>query len=284
MLASETEYAMRYALVRKLAGRGDGPGQFSTALRDVHAGHDGLIYAVGDREVKVYDPAGQLVRRWPTRRAGNCVTLQSDGHVYVGGPGIIEVFDRRGRPVDHWDDRASLGFVTAVARYGGELFVADARGRAIRRFDSARQLVLQIGRDTNTRGFAIPNGCLDFELDSAGRLCVAHSGKHRVEWYDLDGRLLDRFGHFGMRDPADFRGCCNPTNIALCPDGRIAVTEKASPRVKLYEPDGKLLAVWADDDTFHPNCKNMAVAAASDGTIYVVDTVRLQILAFQRSD
>ncbi len=272
---------MRYALIGKVAGRGDGPEQFRTALRGVHAGHDGLIYAVGDREVKVFEPAdGQLLRRWPTQRAGNCVSLETDGHVYVGGPGIIEVFDRRGRPIERWADREAIGFVTAVARYGGELFVADAKGRAIRRFDSARRLVLEIGRDTNTRGFAIPNGQLDFKLDSTGRLFVAHSGKHRVEWYDHAGRRLGWFGRFGMREPAHFRGCCNPTNLALCPDGRIVVTEKADPRVKLYEPDGQLVAVWADDDTFHRNSKNMAVTAASDGTIYVVDTVRLEILAF----
>jgi len=271
---------MQYRLVRKLAGRGAGAGQFGTALRGVHAGHDGLIYAVGDREVKVFDPAGRPLRRWPTQRAGNCVSLETDGHVYVGGPGIIEVFDRQGRPIQRWADRDTLGFVTSVARYGGDLFVADAKGRVIRRFDPARQLLLEIGRDTNTRGFAIPNGHLDFKLDSTGRLFVAHSGKHRVEWYDRTGRRLGRFGHFGMRDPAHFRGCCNPTNLALCPDGRIVVTEKADPRVKLYEPDGMLLAVWADDETFHPNCKNMAVTVAGDGTVYVVDTVRLHILAF----
>jgi hypothetical protein len=60
---------------------------------------------------------------------------------------------------------------------------------------------------------------------------------------------------------------------------RIFVTEKAGPRAKVYELDGILAGVIADH-VFDPNCKNMAIAVSTRGRVYVADTARLEILAF----
>jgi hypothetical protein len=57
------------------------------------------------------------------------------------------------------------------------------------------------------------------------------------------------------------------------------VTEKANPRVKVYDAQGNLLSVVATD-VFDLNCKNMDVAVDGQGRIYVVDTVRLLIRVF----
>jgi hypothetical protein len=95
----------------------------------------------------------------------------------------------------------------------------------------------------------------------------------------LAGDLLGHFGRFGGRDPEGFSGCCNPTNLVLLADGRIAVTEKAGPRAKVYDRRRKLLSV-IDAKAFDENCKNMDVAADSHGRLYVIDTVRLHICVF----
>ena len=52
--------------------------------------------------------------------------------------------------------------------------------------------------------------------------------------YTPDGTLLGHIGRFDGVDPAGFGGCCNPTNISVA-HGRVFVTEKADPRVKVYE-------------------------------------------------
>ena len=57
------------------------------------------------------------------------------------------------------------------------------------------------------------------------------------------------------------------------------VTEKAAPRVKVYDPAGELVAVIADA-VFDADAKNMDVAVDATGRIYVVDTVKLQIFVF----
>ncbi len=64
------------------------------------------------------------------------------------------------------------------------------------------------------------------------------------------------------------------------PEGRVIVTEKAGPRVKVYSPQGGLLDVVADD-TFDPGARNMDVAVDPEGRIYVADTAMLQIRVFE---
>ncbi len=136
----------------------------------------------------------------------------------------------------------------------------------------------KIGKDNPVNGFLIPNGVLDFAVDTHGVIHAANPGKHRVERYAPDGELLGHIGRFDGNDPAGFTGCCNPTNVAV--GDCIYVTEKAVPRAKAYDFDGSLLAVIASD-VFDPNVKNMSIAAGPHGRVYVVDTVKLAILAFE---
>ena len=127
-------------------------------------------------------------------------------------------------------------------------------------------------------GLLIPNGMVDFAVDAQGVIHVANPGKHRVERYRPTGELLGHIGRFHGTDPAGFGGCCNPTNVAV--RDRVYVTEKAGPRAKVYDFGGNLQAVIASD-TFDPNCKNMSVAVDGRGTVYVADTVKLTIHAFE---
>jgi hypothetical protein len=270
---------MQYRLLNTIGGKGSGQDKFNASLLGITADATGMVYAVGDQAVKVFESSGQFVRQWPLTRPGRCVVLDEDGMVHVGQAGQIEIFDSTGKRQSVWKDKTNLGLVTSIAHRDNCTFIGDAQARCIRRFDSQRKLLNRIGHDNRTQGFAIPNGQLDFSLDDDGVLHVAHPGKHRVERYSSNGELLGRFGHFGMRDPAHFRGCCNPTNLALMKDARVVVTEKAGPRAKVYDSQGKFLAIM-DERFFDPNCRNMDVCVDGKDRIYVVDTVRLQICVF----
>ncbi len=57
---------MGYRKIRAISGRGLGEDQFREALRGIAVDVEGRVYAVGDREVKVFDGEGKLQRRWPT--------------------------------------------------------------------------------------------------------------------------------------------------------------------------------------------------------------------------
>ncbi len=268
-----------YRLVRTISGKGAGRGQFSEVLRAVAVDDAGSVYAVGDSHVKVFDGAGDLKHSWATERPGFCIAFDEGGAVYVGEPGQIEKFERSGKRISVWKDEERLSLVTAIGFSGEFVLVADARGRCLRRFDRQGQWINNIGKDNRTKGFLVPNGYLDFNIDAGGIIVVLNPGKHRIERYSLTGELLGFWGRFGTRRPEDFGGCCNPTNLALTREGHIVVTEKAGPRLKVYDAEGKLLAL-VGSEAFDANCKNMDVAADAKGCLYVVDTVRLTISVF----
>ena len=272
---------MRYRQIQVISGKGAQPEQFAEALRGIAVDGTGKIYAAGDHEIKVFDRQGKLLRRWDTALPAHCVALMGDNEVWVGEPGQIERFDSAGMRLGQWRDEERLATVTSICFWQDQVIVADARHRCLRRYDSAGTWISDIGADNRTRGFVIPNGHLDACIDKEGVICAISSGKFRIERYSLDGKLLGFFGHFGMRKPEDFTGCCNPTNLALTPAGNYAVTEKAGPRVKIIDGQGALITVVATD-VFDPNCKNMDLAVDAEGTIYVVDTVRLNIHVFVR--
>jgi sugar lactone lactonase YvrE len=271
---------MRYHKTRAISGRGAAPGQFAEALRGLAIDRADCLYAVGDTKLAVFSPQGEFLRGWPTERPGYSLTVSGDGLVYVGEEGQMERFDRDGKLLETWRDPDRLGLVTAIALAGDDVLIADTQGRCLRRFDQRGRWQSDIGSDNRMKGFMVPNRCLDFAVDARGVIHAANPGMHRVQRYSLAGELLGQFGRFDGIDPAGFPGCCNPTNIALTPQGQIVVTEKAGPRVKVYTPAGELLTVVADLD-FDPNCKNMDVAVDSRGRIYVADTVRLRIIVYE---
>jgi sugar lactone lactonase YvrE len=271
---------MKFNPGRRIAGKGLEPHQFQEELRGVALDSDGLIYAVGDSSVKVFSTDGELVRQWKTGQPGFCVAVDGTGRVWVGQWKQVEIFDAKGRLADTWQDPERLGLVTAIGLGVDNVLLADASVRWIRRYSLDGKFLNNIGDQHRKGGFHIPNGVVDFAIDTDGIIHVANPGMHRVERYKPDGELLGHFGRFDGRDPAGFPGCCNPTNLALDSEGRVVVSEKAGPRVKVYDPNGELLTV-VTDDLFDPAAKNMDLAVDSAGRIYVADTVALEIRVFE---
>jgi sugar lactone lactonase YvrE len=272
---------VEYRLTRRIGGKGALPHQFHQALRGVATGGD-RVFAVGDAAVKIFSTEGDLLGQWATGSPGESVAVDRESRIWVGQRQKVEVFDGKGGLADTWRDPERLGLVTAIGFGGGDLFFADATARWIRRYDATGRFRNNIGDRHRKGGFDIPNGVVDFEVDGEGVLHVANPGMHRVERYTADGTLLGHFGRFDGRDPAGFGGCCNPTNLTLDAQRRVIVSEKAGPRVKVYDPAGELVAVVADA-AFDAGAKNMDLAVDSQGRIHVVDTVRLEICVFSPS-
>jgi len=275
--------AVAYRPAHRIGGKGTGESQFSDALHGIALDSEDRIYAVGDSAVKVFSAEGTLLRQWKTAQPGLCVAVDGDGRVWIGQWRQVEIFDSEGTLVDTWHDPETLGLVTAIGFAGEDVFLADARARWIRRFDRTGKLLNNIGDKHRKGGFHIPNGVVDFAIDDDGILHVANPGMHRVERYRADGELLGHFGRFDGRDPAGFPGCCNPTNLTLDRSGRVIVSEKAGPRVKVYDPEGELVTV-VTDDAFDPGAKNMDLVVDSGGRIFVADTVRLDIRVFSPAE
>lgn len=268
-----------YRLARRIGGKGAAPGRLRQTLRGVAVRGD-RVYAAGDSAVLVFSADGAPESRWATGMPAECVAVDGEGRTWVGGWQRVEVHDASGDLLATWRDPGRLGLVTAIGFGGGDVFLGDATARWVRRYDADGRWRNDIASQHRKGGLHIPNGAVDFDLDREGVLHVANPGMHRVERYRPDGTLLGHFGRFDGRDPAGFPGCCNPTNVAVDGRGRVVVSEKAGPRVKVYDPSGALLAV-VSDAAFDAGAKNMDLAVDAGGRILVADTARLEVLVFE---
>lgn len=271
---------MAYRRVRSLGGPDAGPAAFTDSLCGLASDAADRLYAAGDRRVVVFAPAGAVLNTWNLPAPALCIAVHDDGTLYAGGEGWIAVLSPSGELVDSWRDRERLGLVTGLAVRGDEVIAADIGDKCLRRFDRGGKFRNDIGKPSRGRGFMVPNRHLDVAFDPAGRVLAPNPGKLRVETYTLDGELVGFFGGYRGPDPAGFAGCCNPTNIAVARDGRIVVSEKADPRVKVYTPEGRLLDVFGSGD-FDLSCKNMDVAIDGRDRIHVIDTERRTILTYE---
>ncbi len=270
---------MQYRQIRIIAGKGSGAAQFRRELRGIALDARGALVAAGDSEVKVFDAAGALARRWTTALSPYSVAVAADGAVWAGETGQVEVFDGAGALRRTWTDRERFGRITAIGFFKGSVLLGDASKRCIHRFGAGGGYLNSIGSDNPRGGLLIPNGVVDFGVDPRGVVHAVNPGKHRVERYSPEGRLLGHMGRFTGPDPAGFSGCCNPTNVAVAGPGLLCVTEKAGPRAKIYDYAGRLLAMIESPD-FDPRAKNMDVVADARGHLFITDPAALAIFEF----
>jgi hypothetical protein len=254
---------------------------FRESLLDVAVDDADQVVALGDGHVRVFTAGGEPVRQWRADDSAECLTVGEAGRIYVAGAGRVEVFEAGGGRAGGFTfgDAAKPPSVSAIAVHEADVLVADASARIIRRFDAAGRQRNLIGDQGRTKTFMLPNGRLDLDVDRAGVVRATDSGRHQVTAWALDGAPLGKFGKFGMQDPAGFVGCCNPMNVATTPDGKVVTSEKMVARVKVFEPDGRLLALVGTEH-FDPMCTQIHLDVDSKGRIFAADPVRRRILVF----
>ena len=272
---------MQFLHVQTVVGKGLGAARFRARLAGIAIDTAERLWAIGDRSAKIFSREGKLLERFETGKAAFSIGTD-DETAWIGFSGSVVQVDSAGRTLSQIDDPDRLGRVTGVAVAGGHLFLADASNRTIHLYHRDGRWLREIGGDVNTRGFMLPNGVLDLTFDQTNdTLLVAHPQKHRVERYDVDGTLVDKWGRFGMEHPGDFGGCCNPTNIAVSQEGQVVVSEKAPPCVKLYSGSGEFLGETSGD-WFDANTKNIDLAFDSRGVLYASDPVACTVEVFER--
>jgi hypothetical protein len=246
------------------------------------------IYVAGDRAIRIFDSNGDFAVEVKLADAPRCLTVKDDGTIYIGMEDHIEVYDPKGGLIAKWGSLGQDAVLTSVAVSGDDVFVADAGGRVVMRYDSSGKLVSRIGEkdaDRNIPGFVIPSPYFDLAVASDGLLRVANTGCQRIEAYTFGGDL-----EFSWGRPANsiegFLGCCNPANFAILPDGGFVTCEKGVPRVKVYSADGVFESVVAGAELFAQSeaIVVLDVAVDSRGRIMVLDPVEKAVRIFERYD
>jgi hypothetical protein len=241
------------------------------------------IYVLGDGEVRIFDAGGNRIRSFQAPEGALCIAVGADDRVYFGRTGHVEIQSATGIREGGFavSENGKPSVITAIKLAGREILAADASARRIRRYSESGRQTGDIGTQNKTRGFMLPNRFLDMDVDAHGVVRATDSGRHRVSSWNLDGTPAGHFGKFGLKNPEDFVGCCNPVNVAVAPDGKIVTAEKVVARIKVFDAFGALLALIGPEH-FDPNCTHLHLAVDSKGRILAADPVRREVKVFAR--
>jgi hypothetical protein len=135
-----------------------------------------------------------------------------------------------------------------------------------------------LGRETP--GFVVPSPYFDLAIAPSGLLFVANPGRQRVESYFEDGTLVSVWGKASF-DLDGFSGCCNPSHLAVLPDGRLVTSEKGLVRVKVHDAEGRFLGVVAEGAALGEDTAPREVAADSSGRVVILDPATRSVRVFE---
>ncbi|HOX39411.1 MAG TPA: NHL repeat-containing protein [Candidatus Brocadiia bacterium] len=255
--------------------------------KGIALGGERTILIAGASGIGILDFDGNMQKMIPTPAPATCVAVDAEGNAYAGLSKQVIKYNPGGERVAAWGrpgkGDGELDEVTGIAISGNNVFLADAGNQCVHYFESDGRFVNDIGkRDPSVEGAGIicPSPYLDCAVDADGILHVVNPGRSRVERYRPDGRMIGFWGEGGMRED-QFFGCCNPTNIALAPGGRIVVSEKKMIRVKVCDSNGKMLALIGAL-RFSAKADGMDLAADEKGRLFVLDHGDGKIKVFEK--
>jgi hypothetical protein len=266
--------------------------QIASGLGKVHAlavGPRDEIYVGGDRRLCRFAADGKKLAEIALDGEPACAAVggadhAAPGRIYVGMTDHVEAFDPAGNHIAAWDPPGKNSILTSIAAGEEDVFVADAGGRIVWRYDPAGKRKARIGDPDPKRripGFVITSTppYFDLGMGADGLVYVVNPRALRLEGYTRGGDLETFWGK-GSPAIEDFFGCCNPAHFAVLPKGRFVTAEKGFPAIKVYSPQGKFECLVAGP----PQMKHTAAGLAADsrGRVLVLDPTSASVRVFER--
>jgi hypothetical protein len=251
-------------------------------LYGVAVGSDDHIFVSADRAIQIFQSTGDKLGRIELEEPARCLAVGRTGLLYLGMTDHVQVYADTGDRRSIWAGLGNEALITSIAAAGDEIFVADAGNRLIMRFDAGGKLLGYIqGDGSDGPELLISSPYFDLLIAPEGTLWVVNPGYHRLQSYTMDGAYLGSWG-YSSPDIEGFCGCCNPTHIALTPEGSFLTSEKGIPRIKEYDSRGTLKAVVAGPEQFAEGAVGLDLAADSGGRVIVLDPVYKAVRIFAR--
>ena len=235
--------------------------------------------------IEILDQQGEPLNTIPVNEPVRCLAASAQGDIFAGLNNHVEVFDPSGNRKAVWKSPDPRTMLTSIAVSTAYVFVADCGNRIVWRFTRTGELTGQIGnKDQKKRpvGFVVPSAFFDLAVDADQSLWVANPGLHRMEHFTADGTFLGAWGEFSM-NATGFCGCCNPSNMALTPDGEFITSEKHIVRVKQYDARGIFKGILSGQEDWPDKAEGLDLAVDSHGRILVLDPTANVIRIYVKS-
>lgn len=238
------------------------------------------LYVAGNKQVAFFNVKGIKTGGFSLDTIAHCIAIDKE-QIYLGAGNHIMCFSTSGDKISTWPAYNEKSFITSLVINGNYLYVADAINKRLFKYDKNGNLQWEIGKQDTARGmvgFVIPSPYFEVAFGSFNDLWVVNPGKHIVAHLSDDGEIQSSWGIASFSIDG-FSGCCNPSHLAILPNGDFVTYEKGLERIKIYDPTGKFKCVVAGPESF------MSLADLSlqltpivadlttdiDGTIYVLD-------------
>jgi DNA-binding beta-propeller fold protein YncE len=245
-----------------------------SGLKALALGADGALFVAGAEGVEEVASKKRLL----SGKAVQCLALDAEGRLYAGGMDRIWVVES-----DVWvrtiEVPGEQPFVTSLAVDEHSVFVADAGNRTVWRLDVVSGERVQ----EPLTGFVVPSPFFDLALSEEGMLWVVNPGKHQFVQFTKEGERVSAWERTSMGIDG-FSGCCNPSHMAIRPDGSFVTTEKGLPRVKVHGDDGTLIAVVAAPEAFDAKVSGLDLAVGKEGRIYLLDPSAGLVRVFEEKE
>jgi ABC-type Fe3+ transport system permease subunit/DNA-binding beta-propeller fold protein YncE len=245
------DYAEEPKVIDAFGQTGKGPGEFIYP-RAIDIASDGSLFIVDKTgRIQRLTADGDFLAEFhmPLVEVGKPTGLSfaPNGNLYVADTHYhrVVIFSPEGKIVGRFgqfgQDGGCFIYPTDVAFSGdGRIFVSEYGGNdRISVFSEKGDFLYCFGTPGNGLGqLSRPSAlCVD-RLHK--HLYVADACNHRIGIYNFEGKLLKYIGSIG-REPGQLR---YPYDLALLPDGCIAVCEYGNNRLQLFSPDGQSLGVY----------------------------------------
>ena len=255
-------------------------------------GKDQLYVLLGDGTVLVYDPEGKKTGGFKATMKPEPTTMTvADGKIYLfntlreekeiefrgkkvkrilpAGVGCA-VFDPAGAKVSDLK-LPEASSATDAHFIGKELALGDFDKGQIVFYDMAGTEA-KVSRKI-TKVFRLCCGIFDFcPGNDPDTLIAANLGAFKVQAFKA-GEKTTEFGQRGEK-PEEFRGCCNPVNLATLADGSLITVEKDPTRVKIFDKERKTCTKVTGLTELVQGCSTIPVAVDSKGAIYLASDTK----------
>ncbi len=261
-------------------------GQIKSSLNEIHGiatDQFGRIYIAGNEGVEIFESTGEIIKTLKIKGVARCIAIGEQDKIFLGMEDFVNVLDFNGNQLAKWPSFGEDAVLTSLALKGNDVFVADAGQKVVYRCDKSGNLISKIGlKDpaTGVPGFIVPSPYFDLALSKDGYLWVANTGRHQLEKYDFEGKLLQTWGKASM-GMEGFCGCCNPSNFCFLNDSLFVTSEKAIERIKVYNANGSFRCVVAKPDQFEEGTKGLDLAVDKQNRILVLDPLKMCIRIFE---
>lgn len=253
-------------------------------LRAVAIDQNDNIYVTGKDKILIYDKSGNLQKDIKTGVEALSIKVRDANNIFLGVRDHIEIWGSNGEQKDKWEILNERVVITSIATTESSVFVADAGNKIVYHYDFDGNLINEIGRKDSLKGiqgFIIPSPYFDLAIGRDGELWVVNSGRHQLEAYDKEGNLKSSWKKTSMGLDG-FSGCCNPSHIAILPNGSFVTSEKGIERIKIHQPSGEFESVVATPEDFEAGTKGLDLAVDSENRVIVLDPKKGIIRIFEK--